>query len=132
VAAAGNTGRNKRSRDTPPARSFSVHDARLAQEPAKSVFDYGADHGCAAGQPAGSQPRSGPDAGNWQAMGLRGAEDWRKMSGPGVKAGQRDASAQQVLRLLVPTPPQDYCAARISRRRVSGSCGNPALECSAK
>ena len=45
---------------------------------------------------------------------------------PGVKAGRCDESALRDLAASWPAPPQDYCAASISRRRVSGSCGTTA------
>ena len=43
-----------------------------------------------------------------------------------VKAGRCDASVLRDLADSRPYPPQDYCAASISRHRVSGSCGRTA------
>ncbi|MEI6104197.1 MAG: hypothetical protein WCP70_09655 [Methanothrix sp.] len=38
-----------------------------------------------------------------------------------VNAGRCDGSALRDLAACWPAPPQDYCAASVSRRRVSGS-----------
>jgi len=63
-----------------------------------------------------------PDGGNWGALGRAGRETcenaWQV-----VKAGRCDENALLDLAASCPTPPQDYCAASISRRRVSDNCG---------